>query len=307
MRDKLNVSAITLGTVQLGFPYGLANQLGQPGVEQSHRLLRKALECGVSTWDTARHYGTAESVIGSFVKSNASENAPLVVTKFKWDNSAFSDKGEALRQAIQHVQDSCEQLGSERLPVLLFHKDKDQSIRQVMRILPDVLRSLQGEGLIAYGGISIYFADEAKAVIDEPTIQAIQAPMNVLDQRMIQNGALRDFYDMGKTVFIRSIFLQGLFFMDETQLPQKLSGAKPYLKQLQVLASEADMDTAQFAFSYVRDTIGVTSVVFGAETEEQVIRNAQLSKGPCIPESIRAKASMLFGNVPEQIITPGLW
>lgn len=307
MDDIFPISPITLGTVQLGFRYGVANRVGQPDVDSSRRMLAKALACGVSTWDTARHYGTAEEVIGDFIRSAYLESMPLVVTKFKWEGSALTDKVEALQQARNRVTASLRHLGIARLPILLFHQDKDQPIREVLRQLPDVLRTLKEDGLIMHGGISLYFAHDAEYVVDEPTIQAIQVPLNVLDQRLIATGVLHDFYRERKAVFIRSVFLQGLFFMEVQQLPPTLSGIIPYLKQLGELAREADMSMAQFAFSYVRDTVGVTSVIFGAETEEQVAQNALLLHGPSIPEAIRAKVGTLFRHLPEQLITPGYW
>lgn len=307
MIDKLQVSPITLGTVQLGFRYGIANQVGQPEIGDSKGILAKALACGVNTWDTARHYGTAEEVIGDFLTSADTASMPLVVTKFKWDGNVFGDKKEALQQARQLVTMSLKQLGIARLPIVLFHQDKDQPIREVLRLLPDVLHALQADGLITHGGISLYFAKDAKHLVDEPLIQAIQVPLNVLDQRLITDGVLHDFYGERKTVFIRSVFLQGLFFMEEQQLPATLNGIIPYLRQLHGLVKEADMSMAQFAFSYVRDTVGVTSVIFGAETAQQVEQNASLLNGAAIPETIRAKVSTLFRNLPEHLITPGYW
>lgn len=307
MKDILPISPITLGTVQLGVRYGIANQAGQPDVGHSQQILTKALEYGVNTWDTARHYGSSEEVIGDFIRSKDEAAMPLVITKFKWNSNAFRSGEEALSQTRQRILDSLKHLGMERLPMVLFHQDKDQPIHTVLRLLPNVLRILQEEGLIVHGGISLYFANDAKYLVDEPTIRGIQVPLNVLDQRLIANGGLHDFYLENKAVFIRSVFLQGLFFMEESQLPSSLNGVVPYLRQLQVLSKEAEMSIAQFAFSYVRDTIGVTSVIFGAETAEQVVQNASLLNGPSIPEVVRAKASMLFKNIPERLVTPGYW
>ena len=58
------VSAMSLGTVQLGMNYGIANNSGQPDEEKSFSMLRAALENGVTSLDTARVYGNAEDVLG---------------------------------------------------------------------------------------------------------------------------------------------------------------------------------------------------------------------------------------------------
>lgn len=305
MEKNLQVSPITLGTVQLGVRYGIANQVGQPEIGKSKGILSKALACGVNTWDTARDYGIAEEVIGAFIQSNLGGTAPLVMSKFNWNDKAFISSKNALDQAREQVGASLTRLGIAQLPILLLHQHKDHPIQDIMWRLPAVLRVLQEDGLIARGGISLYYAEDARYVVDEPVIQAIHAPLNVLDQRLIVCGALQDLYRERKTVFIHSVFLQGLFFMEEQQLPASLNGIVPYLRQLRGLAKEADMSMAQFAFSYVRDTVGVSSVIFGVETAQQVEQNASLLQGSAISEAIRAKVSTLFRDLPDRLITTG--
>ena len=43
----MQFSAMTLGTVQLGMNYGIANNAGKPSEETSFSILRSALENGV--------------------------------------------------------------------------------------------------------------------------------------------------------------------------------------------------------------------------------------------------------------------
>ena len=67
------------------------------------------------------------------------------------------------------------------------------------------------------------------------------------------------------------------------------------------------MEVAQFAVSYVRDIAGVNSIIFGADTAAQVSQNIQLIQAGRIPEYIRAQVRDFFREVPQKIITPGLW
>ena len=45
---------------------GIANNNGQPELNQSHDIFKCALENGVTNLDTARTYETAGNVIGNF-------------------------------------------------------------------------------------------------------------------------------------------------------------------------------------------------------------------------------------------------
>ena len=56
------VSPLTLGTVQLGLPYGLHAGGQAPERAVAFDILRAAADCGIDTLDTARDYGVAEAV-----------------------------------------------------------------------------------------------------------------------------------------------------------------------------------------------------------------------------------------------------
>ena len=60
----MKVSRLVLGTVQFGMNYGVANTHGKPSYETVKDILRKALDNGITTLDTAAGYGDSEEVIG---------------------------------------------------------------------------------------------------------------------------------------------------------------------------------------------------------------------------------------------------
>jgi aryl-alcohol dehydrogenase-like predicted oxidoreductase len=67
------------------------------------------------------------------------------------------------------------------------------------------------------------------------------------------------------------------------------------------------MTVAQLAFSFVRDTEGITSIVFGAVNAVQVYQNVQLLQVKTLSNELRAQVNSYFADVPEEIITPGIW
>jgi aryl-alcohol dehydrogenase-like predicted oxidoreductase len=67
----MDISKLTLGTVQLGQAYGIANTTGQPSREDSYKILQTAYEQGLRSFDTARAYGDSETVIGEWIKEFA--------------------------------------------------------------------------------------------------------------------------------------------------------------------------------------------------------------------------------------------
>src|SRR5438874_8085208 len=113
------ISRLTLGTVQLGTAYGIANPDGKPQQHIAFEVLSTALRCGINTLDTSRSYGTAEQVIGSFLSGNEQDTQPVIVTKFKL-NVRSSYGLECIRKEVcDSVQTSLINLKLNRIPILL--------------------------------------------------------------------------------------------------------------------------------------------------------------------------------------------
>lgn len=303
MNNQTTISKITLGTVQLGIPYGIANKSGQPSTSSSHELLQFALDNGINTLDTARIYGSAEEVIGSFEQSEQF----TIITKFKLSDAALDNIDLAICEARESVRDSCETLKIPTIPICLFHKNKDQAIEKVSDILPAILKVLKKEGWISEGGISVYSPTELQYIRNWEIIRAVQVPMNIFDTRLLTQNLMQILVDNQVKVFIRSIYLQGLILMDENQVPDHLSFAKAPLQRLKKIAASAIREIKNIAFSFVRDTPGVASLVVGAETIGQLKENLALLSGAPLPPEVYSDILNAFKDLPEELITPALW
>ena len=61
------MSKLCLGTVQFGLKYGVNNTLGrQPYRQECYGIIRKALQTGITCFDTASAYGDAEKLLGKY-------------------------------------------------------------------------------------------------------------------------------------------------------------------------------------------------------------------------------------------------
>ena len=302
-----NIPKMTLGTVALGMDYGISNPAGKPVKEKSFEILSTALSLGINAFDTARIYGDAERLVGNFL--NHDENRPKtnLITKFVISNNNLVNIELARTQVYESVKSSCSFLKLKQIPICLFHKALGQNMEALMEILPIIFADLKNDGLIDLAGVSIYNPYGEEMFLEHPVFEAFQVPVNVFDQRTIRNGMLKQMHQGNKIVFARSVYLQGLFFLSPDILKGNLVNARPYILALQDLARQASMSIAELAFSYVRDLEAVTSIVFGATTELQLHENVKLLLGSKIPLKIKQSIESLFNNMPEDIITPGLW
>jgi aryl-alcohol dehydrogenase-like predicted oxidoreductase len=108
-------------------------------------------------------------------------------------------------------------------------------------------------------------------------------------------------------VFVRAVFLQGLFFRDPDTLPSCLSEAGPYLRILRDAARAEGMTVAELALGHVRDLPAVTSLVVGAETVDQVRENLRLFSAPPVSAATNEWLRRAFDDVPERVLNPSLW
>lgn len=302
------LSKLTLGTVQLGMPYGIRNRDGMPSEESSIELLDYAWQGGVSSYDTASAYGLSEIILGKFFRDKSRQ--PLLTTKIHLKPEPQADRERIERTMRGLIESSLERLGMSSLPILMLHNT--DVMEHYGPSVTAAFRKMREEGLIGQAGISVGFNTEAEYrmlwdYLRDETYEAIQLPMNVLDHRPIANGCLAMLAGIGKTVFVRSVFLQGLLYMKDEELPAKLQEARQPLAALRALSEQYGVPIAQMAVSFVRDLEGVHSLVIGAETKEQVRNNLALIEGPAIPEKLREHIAHRFRDVPEKVVTPHMW
>lgn len=300
------IPRLSLGTVALGLDYGIANLNGQPGKQEAFAVLAAALDAGINCWDTARTYGNAEELIGEFLQSD-NRSPVTLVTKFKIGSEQLKSPAEAVEAVVCSLRDSLQALQVRSIPMALLHMERNLPIARVRKLLPLILNALKEKELIKLGGISVDHPDEAIHFVEEPMIDALQVPMNVFDQRLRQRGVLAKLELAGKIVFARSVFLQGLFFVDPANLSGNLQQAAEPLRQLSEVARQEGMSVAQLAFSFVRDLPGISSIVFGAERTSQVNDTMGLYGGKAISDEGRARLGALYAEMPEEVITPAMW
>ncbi|MBE7024879.1 MAG: aldo/keto reductase [Ruminococcaceae bacterium] len=299
-KNRQKISEFTLGTVQLGIPYGIHNTHGMPTYEQSARILQTAINGGIVSFDTAQGYGKSESVLGRFFSENPAEKT--LITKVQFENETRENIKDSL---FAKVNASLSVLGLSALPFVLLHSQA--YLETYGGALTDALLTLKKEGLVQ--GIGISFSDKTKLLeyADPAVFDCIQLPANMFDSKEIREGTIKAIGKSGIAVFVRSIYLQGLFFMDPAALPARIRSAKPLLEKLRLLAAENQMGMAELALSYMRGTEGVASLVLGCETVPQLSESLSLFHSPPLKAKIRDKVSEIAEEVEPVVIRPWEW
>ena len=99
--------------------------------------------------------------------------------------------------------------------------------------LSETLNELKKDGLTENLGVSVYAHNRALQALNSSLFNMVQVPSNILDHRFEKAGVFDIGSKLQKTVYIRSVFLQGLLLIESRNLPKRLLFAKSQIKKLE--------------------------------------------------------------------------
>lgn len=299
----LDISVLSLGTVQLGLNYGINNADGKPSQETANAILDCAMAKGINCLDTAAAYGDSEVVIGNWLKTVDPAKRPFIVTKAARIPVMTLDE---LRSDMKtRVAESKKRLGVEQLDMLMLHHFDDYLANQ--ENLLKVMQELKAEGDVRYIGASAY-SHHDYGVLADAGFDATQIPINIFDWGQIENGGLKKLEESGMMVFVRSVYLQGLVFQDPDNMAPGMEFARDTLVKFRALCKKYGMSPAALALAYALALPGVTSLVLGSEKVEQVEQNVQLlGEAAELTAEQMAEIRENFIDTPNRVLNPSIW
>lgn len=301
------ISKISLGTAQLGMEYGIANVDRKPDFSIAINILDYSWKNGINSFDTSPLYGNSEEIIGSFISSRIKKKKNLtIISKLpSVDKKLDFTYNNLYNYIVKKIKKSLNKLKLNCIPIYLLHHAPDIYIKDGLVI--KCLNQIKKEGLIKQIGISTYNLKEVKETLKFREIDVIQLPLNIFDHRLIKSGLLKKLNKYGYSIFARSIYLQGLFFLSPEKLPDYLKIAKQPLIKLRDLAKEYSIDIAKLAFLYVRDLPEITSLVIGAENINQLANNLKYLDEKPLSSELSKIIIEEFSDQSDKIINPSLW
>jgi aryl-alcohol dehydrogenase-like predicted oxidoreductase len=146
----LEVSALGLGCMGLSFGYGPPTEK-----QAAIRLIRSAVERGVTFFDTAEVYGpfTNEEVVGEALAPVRDQ--VVIATKFGFANDPATGKQQGLNSRPEHIRQvaeaSLKRLNTEVIDLFYQHRvDPDVPIEDVAGTVQDLIR----QGKVRHFGLS---------------------------------------------------------------------------------------------------------------------------------------------------------
>ena len=260
---------IALGSAQFGLPYGISNSIGKVPENKVPEILDIASKSNVKVLDTAIAYGSSEEVLGRLDLKGFK-----VVTKLP----AIPEKTPDIKAWVEReILESLNRLKLESLYGLLLH-DLESLFSRDSHQLVTVLEGMKASGFIDKLGVSIYNPNNLDRVIDLINLDIVQAPLNLIDRRLIASGWLEKLKLMGVEIHTRSSFLQGLLLLEPNTVPKSFTRWSNILKPWHQKLIDKNLDPIRECLNFVLNIPEVDHVIVGVETIEQLIGIIKISQ-----------------------------
>ena len=291
MSEILN-NKLILGTVQMGLPYGINNNLGKISLQNSFEILEYAFDNGIEILDSAEAYGNAHEVIGAFHKKFPNKQFK-VITK-------LPNQSEV--NIVKKVDEYLKELKVNQLHALLFHSFSSYK-KNIDNF--DVLRKLKSDKKIKNIGVSVYTNGEVEEILLNEDIDIIQLPFNLFDNNNLRGDILEKAKSKGKTIHTRSALLQGLFFKDINDQSKTVEKLKNELVLLSDISKTHNTPISKLALSYCLQQNTIDNVLIGVDSLNQLKDNLQAVNFKIKPETINEINKIKVKNL--DLLNPSLW
>ena len=293
------MSRLVLGTAQLGMSYGIANQAGRPEQKLVDEIVAASWRSGGRDFDTAQAYGESETVLGKSLRNLDLTKKARIISKPhpELDLLQPGSMEEAIRKSLDN-------LGIEKFYGYMLHKE--DFLPSWGKGIEEQAGKIRAHGLTEKIGISVYSPEMAVRAVETDGIDLIQLPSNLFDRRFEESGAFEKAQERGKTIYVRSVFLQGLMFMDSENLPEHMKFAAPFIEKLGTLVNKSGLTIQELALGYAAKAYPQAKILVGAELPQQMNENI-VSFSCDFPEELVAEVKTIFNNVPRKLVNPVLW
>ena len=287
-------SGVRLPKVSLGFWHNFGDDAP---LERSRAICRYAFDHGVTHFDFANNYGvpagSAEKTFGRLMDEDFRpyRSELFVSTKagyWMWDGP-YGEWGSR-KYLLTSIDESLRRMHLDYVDLFYSHRyDPDTPIEETLQALVDVVKM----GKALYVGISNWPLEPLKAgakYLKEHDVPLLiyQGRLNMLNREPIEQGILDFCAQEGIGFIAYSPLAQGLltdryldgipadsrmakelFLKSDRRTPELLD----YLRQLEAQGKASGRTIAQEALNWVLEQKGVTSVLVGASSVEQLKNN----------------------------------
>jgi aryl-alcohol dehydrogenase-like predicted oxidoreductase len=271
----------------------------QIGDEQAIACVRAALECGITSFDTADVYarGRAEEILGRALRGERREGLEIFTKVYGPMGDGPNDVGLTRKHIREGIDASLRRLGLDYVDLYQAHRyDHETPLEETMQAFADVVRA----GKALYIGVSEWRAEqirEARVLADELHVPLISnQPQYSAIYRVIEAEVIPASREAGLSQVVWSPLAQGVLTgkyqpgqapPEGSRATDQAGGGAGFIERwmrddvlervqaLRPIADEAGLSMASLALAWVLQEENVASAIIGASRPEQVQDNVK--------------------------------
>ncbi len=254
--------------------------------------VRRALELGVTTFDTADAYaGTrAESVLGRALAGERREGLEIATKVFFPTGKGVNDRGLSRKHLLESIDGSLKRLGTDYVDLYQAHRfDFETPLEETMVAFADIVRA----GKALYIGVSEWTAEQIRAgaaLARELHVPFVSnQPQYSMLWRVIEAEVVPASEECGLSQIVWSPIAQGVLtgkYLPGQPVPDGSRATDPTgavfikrwlsdpvltaVQELRPIAAEAGLTMAGLAVAWVLANPNVASAIVGASRPEQL-------------------------------------
>ena len=306
-RTNMSVSALALGTVELGLDYGIPvpGHFKRPAECAAVALVHATLEAGINFFDTARTYGESEAVLGRALQGRRSRAVLATKVALHLPDGSIPT-GEKLRlHMLESLETSLRMLQTNHVDIWQIH-NVDAAILKQRETIASVFDEVRDSGKIRATGGSFYGAALPEQALGFDLFDVIQVSYSVFDQRLADRVLpLANKKNVG--VMVRSVLLKGALTEHAEHLPDRLETLRARSRQYRRVVAESGsgLTPAQAAIAFALAQPQIGAVLVGIRSLEELKENLPALTSPLAAPFEKQLRSLRLDD--ESLLNPGTW
>lgn len=293
---------ISIGTAQLGLPYGIKNiEKKTISLNEFKKILISSNSKKINSIDTAINYGDSEKKIGQILSKLNKKNNFNITTKLP---KIRNKKSNMIKNYVEELSlRSLKKIGIKKFYSILIHDIEDLKSKKKDKIF-SALKNLKKKGITKKIGVSCHSLKDLEKIIKSYELDVIQIPFSIFDTRVLEKKIFNLLKKKNIEIQIRSIFLQGLLLMKFNKIPKKLQKFKILSKWRDFLI-KFDLSPLDICISYVKRFNFYKNIIVGFDSHRQFNEVIKLYEKKSYNKNINNMAKIFKNNT--NLINPSKW
>ena len=256
---------LIIGTSTFCNDYGEFNHKGI-SIKQIFEIVSLLERFNIYSYDTAPIYGNSEKALGK-VKFSSPINIYTKLQKLDFNNHQINEND--IKKIKKTFEESLNKLNTVKVEGLLVHQIDDFK-KKNSDLLYNYLIDLKKKGIVNKIGISVYNIEEIFEIFNRYTFDFIQFPLNVFDQRFLDDRLLKLKHNNKVELHCRSIFLQGSLLQPSMKLSKHLSNFRNQFQILENYICDKKISNIDFLCDFIKQQKFIDKVIIGFNSIQQL-------------------------------------